>query len=265
MADMKFLVGADPEVFVRKDGKFLSAHGMIKGDKKNPFPVNNGAVQVDGMALEFNINPASSEGEFLFNVSDVLNTLKLMVPEYEVVATPVADFEMDYLKAQPAEALELGCDPDYNAWTMQANEKPNGERPFRTASGHIHVGWTNGEDTQSAMHQGMCNEAAKQLDFYLGLPSLHYDTDTRRRSMYGKAGCLRYKPYGMEYRTLSNMWLTSEKLIKWVYNNAQLAMQELVKGNNLSQKYGDIQELINNSDVLEGNAIIKSANIPVPV
>lgn len=261
---MQFLIGCDPEVFVRKDGKFLSAHGMIKGDKKNPLPVRNGAVQVDGMALEFNINPASTEDEFLFNVSDVLNTLKLMVPEYEVVATPVADFEMEYLKQQPAEALELGCDPDYNAWTLQANEKPDGDRPFRTASGHIHLGWTDGESKENPSHVSDCNEVAKQLDFYLGLPSLYYDTDKRRRSMYGKAGCVRYKPYGVEYRTLSNVWLTSEKLIKWVYNNAQLAMQELLKGNNLSQKYGDIQELINNSNVQEANAIIKDAHIPVP-
>lgn len=262
---MKFLIGCDPELFVRKDGKFVSAYGMVKGDKKNPLPVRNGAVQVDGMALEFNINPASTEDEFLFNVSDVLNSLRLMVPEYEVVATPVADFDIEHIKQQPAEALELGCDPDYNAWTQMANEKPDGERPFRTASGHIHVGWTDGADSQSGSHQAMCNAAAKQLDFFLGLPSLRYDTDTRRRSMYGKAGCLRYKPYGMEYRTLSNVWLTSEKLIKWVYSNAQLAMKEMMAGNYLPEKYGDIQELINNSDVKESNAIIKSANIPVPV
>lgn len=41
---MKFLIGCDPEVFVMKDGFYLSAHGMIKGDKKNPFVVPNGAV-----------------------------------------------------------------------------------------------------------------------------------------------------------------------------------------------------------------------------
>lgn len=265
MDHIKFLVGADPECFIRKDGKFFSAHGLIKGDKKNPFPVNNGAVQVDGMALEFNINPASTEGEFLFNVSDVLNTLKLMVPEYEVVATPVADFDIDYIKQQPAEALELGCDPDYNAWTQKANEKPDGERPFRTASGHIHVGWTNDIDKNNPMHIAMAEEATRQLDFYLGLPSLHYDKDTRRREMYGKAGCYRPKPYGVEYRTLSNVWLTSEKLIKWVYNNTQKAMQELVNGNILAKKYGDIQELINDSDVERANAIIKAENITVPV
>ena len=103
------LVGCDPEVFVRKGGVFKSAYGLIKGDKKHPQKVHRGAVQVDGMALEFNIDPAATEDEFVINVQDVFNTMKGMVPDYEVVATPVAHFDMDYLRSQPADALELGC------------------------------------------------------------------------------------------------------------------------------------------------------------
>src|SRR4030042_844860 len=105
------LVGCDPEVFVMQGGKFLSAFGLIKGDKKNPLPVRNGAVQVDGMALEFNTTPASTANQFILNVEDVYAQLRAMVPEYQVVATPVADFDPMYMKAQPAAALELGCDP----------------------------------------------------------------------------------------------------------------------------------------------------------
>ena len=56
----KILVGCDPEVFVKQNGVFKSAFGLIKGDKKNPQKIRNGAVQVDGMALEFNIDPAAS-------------------------------------------------------------------------------------------------------------------------------------------------------------------------------------------------------------
>jgi len=54
----QILVGCDPEYFVKKNGIFQSAHGLIMGDKKNPQKVRNGAVQVDGMAVEFNIDPA---------------------------------------------------------------------------------------------------------------------------------------------------------------------------------------------------------------
>lgn len=259
----QILVGCDPEVFVRKDGVFKSAYGLIKGDKKNPQPVANGAVQVDGMALEFNINPAATEDEFVFNVQDVYNTMCRMVPGYEVVAVPVADFDAAYLKSQPKEALELGCDPDFNAWTQAVNPRPDGDRPMRTASGHVHVGWTNGEKIDDANHQARCNLLIKQLDFYLGLPSLSYDKDSRRRSMYGRAGACRYKPYGVEYRTLSNAWLTSKERMAWVFRATQAAVKAAMAGNLLVDKYGDIQTIINESDVKAANKIIKSAGLEV--
>ena len=103
------LVGCDPEVFVKQAGVFKSAFNLIKGDKKHPQKVRNGAVQVDGMALEFNIDPAHSEDEFCYYVQDVLDTMTKMVPEYEVVAVPVAHFDAGYMKLQPAAALELGA------------------------------------------------------------------------------------------------------------------------------------------------------------
>lgn len=259
----KILVGCDPEVFVKKNGIFQSAFGLIAGDKKNPQKVDKGAVQVDGMALEFNIDPAASEAEFLMNVQDVFNIMKRMVPEFEVVAVPVADFDQAYLSAQPKEALELGCDPDFNAWTRQANPRPDGERPMRTASGHVHIGWTENESKEDGNHIHRCELIAKQLDFHLGLPSLFYDGDKRRREMYGKAGAYRPKPYGVEYRTLSNAWLNSEELIKWVYRATQRGVETAMNGIFLHEKYGDIQDIINTSDKDRALAIIKEEGIEV--
>lgn len=261
---MKILIGADPEVFAMKNGVFVSAHGLVRGDKKHPFKVDNGAVQVDGMALEFNIDPAESEDQFCLNIQSVFDTLKSMVPEYQVVATPVADFTEEYLKSQPAEALELGCDPDYNAWTKKENEKPNPKEPFRTASGHVHIGWGDGFGIRDSDHLRACAEVTKQMDFFLGLPSLLYDNDVRRRSLYGMAGAFRAKPYGAEYRVLSNAWLNSEKLMRWVYKNVMAGMDRLINGEALHEQYGDIQEIINMSKVEEANAIIKDAGILVP-
>ncbi len=261
---MEIKIGCDPEVFVRQQGTFKSAYGLIQGDKANPQPVRNGAVQVDGMALEFNIVPALTEDQFAYNVQDVFNQLRMMVPDYEIVTVPVAQFDPAYMAVQPMEALELGCDPDFNAWHQGAvNQKPNGDRPMRTASGHIHIGWTDGQNINDGAHQANCNEVAKQMDFFLGLPSLAYDDDKMRRSMYGKAGCVRYKTYGVEYRTLSNAWLRSESLMRWVYRNARKGMEALINGRNLSQKYGDIQAIINESDRKEAEKIIKAEKIEV--
>lgn len=260
----QILIGCDPEAFVKQNGIFRSAHGLIEGDKKNPKKIRSGAVQVDGMALEFNIDPAKSEDEFVFLVTDVFSQLKLMVPEYEVVAVPVADFDPEYMKQQPAEALELGCDPDYNSWTGAANIKPNADRPMRTASGHIHIGWTNGKDINNYDHINQARMAGRQMDFFLGLGSLLYDNDTKRREMYGKGGCIRIKPYGVEYRTLSNRWLSSENLMRWVYRNAVKGMHELMNGRDLADKYGDIQEIINTSNRKEAMKIIKAEKLEVP-
>jgi len=259
----EILIGCDPEVFVQQGGKFVSGFGLIEGTKEAPKKINRGAVQVDGMALEFNIDPASSEDEFVLNVSEVFAALKKMVPEYNVVATPVANFTPEYMAGQPAAALELGCDPDYNGWSGVANPRPNGDRPFRTASGHIHIGWRKPEEIDGD-HTNRAFMAARQMDFFLGLPSLFYDNDVKRRELYGKAGALRIKEYGMEYRTLSNMWLNSENLMRWAYQSAVAGMESLMGGWILQEEFGDIQHIINTSDKKAAEAIINAAGLAVP-
>lgn len=231
----KITIGCDPEIFVKQNGTFVSAHGLIPGDKKAPHNVEKGAVQVDGMALEFNIEPASTETEFVGNVVHVMNILKSMVPGYELAAVPVADFSLEYINSQPREARELGCDPDFDAYTGSANIKPDAELPMRTASGHVHIGWTNGAEIYSDAHQNACRAVSQQLDIVLGIPSLFYDDDQRRRSMYGNPGCYRAKPYGAEYRTLSNAWLLTEERMAWVFRNTKKAMEMLFQGKTLFQ------------------------------
>lgn len=255
------LIGCDPEVFVRQKGLFRSAFNLIKGDKKNPMPVARGAVQVDGMALEFNTDPVDNPDDFYVNVSSVLNTLRSMVPDYEIVIEPVAHFDKDYFLNQPAAALELGCDPDFSGWTREANQKPSTDKPMRTASGHVHVGW--GENLEGHGHFEMCCDLAKQMDFFLGLPSLTYDRNTERRELYGDAGCFRPKSYGFEYRTLSNRWLQDEQLIKWVFRAARNAWDEWRAGNRPYEMI-NVQDIIKNSDVNAAIEICHHYGIEIP-
>lgn len=239
---MEILVGADPEIFMFQNGVPISAHGMIRGNKHDPFVVKDGAVQVDGMALEFNIDPASTEDQFVHNITSVMETLKAMVPGYDLIATPVAEFGHDYIKAQPKEALELGCDPDFNAWKDGAvNPRPQGDNPFRTGAGHVHIGWTKDADIYDAGHVEAGIMLTKQLDFFLGLPSLFYDSDPKRRTMYGAAGAFRPKSYGVEYRVLSNAWLNDPKLMAWVYRNTVSATKRLIAGDAV---YNSVPQLV---------------------
>lgn len=258
MSNAKFLVGADPELFLFKDGKFISAHGMIPGDKRNPHKVELGAVQVDGMALEFNIDPADSEETFLNNINHVRAALEKMVPGYQIVPEPTALFDHEYMEQQPPESKILGCDPDYNAWDDgMRNPPPDGNVDFRTGAGHVHIGWCLGMDTLNEGHFNACIMAAKQLDCVLGLGSLLYDSDNQRRTLYGKAGAFRPKSYGVEYRTLSNAWLKSPKLISWVYRSTIKALDALTDGRRFWEEVpdGQIQEIINSPNDLEGRKI----------
>lgn len=230
---LKLKVGADPELFMMKGEEFISAHGVIPGTKKDPYQVKDGAVQVDGMALEFNIDPAIDEEGFLANLNSVMNTLIEMVGDKadSIVASPVAEFSAEYFAVQPVEAKELGCDPDYSAWEYgEVNPKPDGDVNFRTGAGHIHVGWTEGQDITNPEHIEACIMMAKQLDCYLGVPSVLFDGDIKRRELYGAAGAFRPKPYGVEYRTLSNKWLESEELIKFIYRQTEKAFKGLLGG-----------------------------------
>ncbi|MGL5323575.1 MAG: putative amidoligase domain-containing protein [Aeromonas sp.] len=227
---LNVLVGADPELFImgKKTKKFKSAHGRVPGTKANPHPVPCGAIQIDGMALEFNIDPAATKTEFKRNLKTVMGELKARVPQFHVMAVPTATFDKKHLAKQPPEALELGCEPDYCAYFDGPNPRPNAAADFRTGSGHVHIGWTKDVDIHDPEHIEACRILVRELDFRLGLPSLLWDNDGKRRELYGKAGAYRIKPYGVEYRTLSNRWLSSPKLQEFVFNQVVASVEALL-------------------------------------
>lgn len=259
---MNLLIGADPELFVKRAGEFLSGFNLIPGTKRKPHRVDKGAVQVDGMALEFNIDPANTEDQFLDHVNNVVAQLAQMIPEYELEAVPVVEFGSEYIKAQPIEAQELGCDPDYNAYTGKQNPIPDAEKPIRTGAGHIHVGWGEGFRVKSRPHRDMCRDVVRQLDVALGLPSLLFDKHDERRELYGQAGAFRPKSYGCEYRVLSNAWTRDPKLIRWAFRSTKLAVEDVFAGKfYTSPEEATVQEIINNSDREAAVAFLKQRKL----
>lgn len=277
---MEFKFGADPELFVvDSNGKPVSAHGLLEGTKKSPMIVEGGALQVDGMALEFNINPLGDVSQAYSAIRTVVEQLKMFVPEgCRLSAQPVAEFGKAYINEQPDVAKELGCDPDFNAWADGAiNPTPDVELPFRTGSGHIHIGWTSNADVASEGHMEACIWVAKQLDYCLGIPSLLFgdpEQMKKRRNLYGKAGCFRPKSYGMEYRTLDNYWMRSKKHTQYVFQMAAYAVDCLERGyhffnEDMSGLYdNELPRIINDCDVtaakkaIEDSYVLKKFEIP---
>jgi len=222
---MKLLYGADPELFVYNhvgswDGEYVSAHDLIPGTKECPHPVQYGAIQVDGVAAEFNIWPAANCNDFVRNILGVKDFLsrevKKKLPNADVFADPTARFSPRYFDALPPEVKTLGCTPDFDAYTGEENEPPFTSEPFRTGGGHLHIGWTQDVDPFDFKHFQLCRDLTKRLDEVVYEASLDWDEDEERRTLYGR-GCFRPKPYGLEYRPISNAWVSEEQLIERVF------------------------------------------------
>lgn len=229
--EMQLLLGADPEVFMRNEkGTIVSAHNVIPGTKEEPHPVVAGAIQVDGLALEFNIEPAADRNTFNRHLVTVMTELKAALPKgHELAIQGSHRFPMKYMHAQPAESLVLGCDPDFNAYTGLPNPAPNGKTNLRTAAGHVHFGWTKDEVIDDWFMK-LCCDFVKHLDWSLGLYCWYQDPDRERKKLYGKAGAFRPKPYGVEYRTAGNVWISTAAMRLDTFDICQKAFFDMVKG-----------------------------------
>jgi hypothetical protein len=249
-------IGCDPELFLSKGEQVVSAYGLIPGTKKEPYAVRRGSIQVDGTAAEIGIDPADNKNDWLVSLEEVLQQLQAQVPDLTLRIQATVDYDPAYLASLPEEARELGCDPDFNAYTEQTNPSPNAASSTRSAGGHIHVGWCNGVPLSDSGHQRSCAALARQMDFFLGMPSLLWDTGERaikRRLLYGKAGAYRPKSYGCEYRTLSNKWLENEWLRAWAFDNATAAFKTLAEeGQDYFALYGSVAKDIIDSNDLNG-------------
>jgi hypothetical protein len=221
------MIGCDPETFItRKDGKFISAAGLFPGTKKEPHPLECGAVQVDGVALEYNINPAKDEDEFARFNSIVLSQLnelvhKILDKDHFLNFTPVARFDADEWEKTPAESKILGCDPDYN-FEGEVNVNPTDlleGSSLRTAAGHVHIGWTRVSDPKDARHFADCRYIARK--FFEAKPEFYVPTskvEIERLKYYGGHASWRPKTYGVELRSPSNIWVASEDSRRKMYN-----------------------------------------------
>ena len=212
-------VGCDPELFVKPidSEEHIPICGKIGGTKDKPlalskeaqgFPLGkNYGLQEDGAALEFNTPPFSDMLEFGLRIDQFMKWLpKYLAPKglrlsYDCVAT----FKPEAFKEFP-DAMRFGCDPDFDPYERSQRPPIEVEQVGnqRFAAGHLHLGY----DTQTVPVPIM----AQLLDLMVGIPCVHLDKQGPRRQFYGVPGLYREKPYGVEYRTLSNFWLRPDTI-----------------------------------------------------
>lgn len=241
---MALTIGSDPELILSNGGHIVSCHDAgVPGSKTTPFDLRVGAVHRDNVLMELNVPPASNEQQWVELHHEVLNGAMEMVRSGTELF-PEASAEFDYIDLMHPEAMAFGCDPDFDAWKLDTITQPSASRfgGFRAAGGHIHIGFDNPNDSARI-------DVVKMADIYLGLPSVLMDKDTKRRAMYGQASRYRSKPYGVEYRSLSNFWMFNDDYMRWAYRNAVRAYEDRLTADTLSEEDAKlIKQAINNYD-----------------
>lgn len=241
-------IGADIEVFLQdiNTKEIVSAEGIIKGTKEEPHQFKDGgfATSLDNVMAEFNIAPAKSSKEFNMNILEALDYIKSVIPA-NLTTLPLPSARIDGKWLQTPNALLFGCEPDYNAWEGGVvNQKPNCMTipSLRSCGGHVHIGYKDPNNLHTM-------ELIRAMDIFIGLPSIIQEPDNERKQLYGKAGAFRFKPYGGEYRTVSNYYLQSNNLTEWVFNSTMEAIEFVNKDMPINEEEAmGIQAAINHND-----------------
>lgn len=228
-------LGTDPEVFIRDTHKeeFVSSEGLIGGSKKEPRVISERghALQEDNVMVEFNIPPCvdheSFSREIDFTLDHINRELENINPHYQVMVVASARFNKEQLNTE--QALTVGCDPDRNAWWNMDNPIPNLPEDRRFAGGHIHISYENPNEETNI-------KIVKAMDMFLGLPAVIMDVDDYRKEIYGTPGRYRNKSFGVEYRSLSNFWISSPQMIEWVFNQVNAAINFINAGKEVPEE-----------------------------
>tara|TARA_R110000822_G_scaffold42836_9_gene116148 strand:- start:2744 stop:3532 length:789 start_codon:yes stop_codon:yes gene_type:complete len=251
-------IGSDPELFLETpDGEVVSCIGFCSGTKEKPELISKDghAIQIDGIALEYNLPPSKTKEELINNINFIkdytINTIAK--PKGLVISKKVSEEILD--KHLPPEARILGCSASFCAWTESVNGSPDGKSNWRSVGGHVHLGYNNPTMETSI-------EIIKAFDLFLTVPSILIDTDTNRRKLYGRAGEFRFTSFGCEARCLSNFWIHNNELIGWVYDQLQLMVNFINLNNTIDKKTSEkIVECINTQNKELAQQLINQYNL----
>lgn len=262
------LLAADPEMFTKDSNNVItSVAGMLGCDKWNKLKVSDGVnLQEDNVLVEFDIAPCDSFAGFNKLLKEGIEaSRKIIHPFGFEIAEGISSHI--YSEAEIASfhesVLEFGCVPDYNGLTGIPNPRPQAVNSgLRSAGGHIHFGFSGDVEVSTQTQAKM----TIMCDMFLGLTSLLIDDDNRRRELYGQAGSIRYKDYGIEYRSLSNFWIFEEAKRKWAYDQATKAFSAMKNEDQFFELVSilnprEVQRVINEDDKAMAESYIILAKV----
>lgn len=256
----KIKVGADPE-FVAKNrrGRPVAAPNVFKFTKDNQHRSHGGSVFADNANIEMNIPPAETAKDFQKNILAMLRVTQTVIgSKYSLAALASLDYPKSELNNDYCR--QFGCEPDYDAFLLVENTVPEGaaDSTFRSAGGHVHIGRNQGYNFLDDPYGKV--DVVKAFEAFVGIPSVILDNDpasVKRRKLYGKAGCHRPKPYGVECRSLSNFWLRHPALAKFIFEATTLSVKAVDEGVAKKLDLNKLPDIINGGRIKDAREYMK--------
>jgi hypothetical protein len=220
--------GTDPEFAIfDPHNRIVSAIPILQRNKIEKIDLGAGAkIYYDNTLAEANIDPAESKEDLTNKLADLYRRSQKLLKDHKLGAVASHNFSEE--ECEHPGAKEFGCDPEKDVYRggMDAYP-PNGGHVFRSAGGHIHVGGLQDKTSNEKM------ALIVLMDIFVGLASVLMDNDPNsvpRKQLYGKAGRYRDTPYGIEYRVLSNFWLSKKELTELIYDLTMFAANLYLEG-----------------------------------
>lgn len=250
-------MGGDPEFFVaeKSTGIILNSDRFFP-PKTDPLIINSdldgrpNKLYFDGIQAEMGFSHSQCRENIIDNIKKIVYKVKDIIGEpHKMVMSPAVKVKKDIIRKAHPEARIFGCMPDWNAYTLTTNtpEMDASRHPYRYAGGHIHLGWSSPYLKEGNAEYELVKRPENHirtirfLDLMVSLITLSLDNadgSKQRRDKYGKAGCFRPTPYGIEYRTPSCWWLRSPATTSLVMGLGRLAWSLLTW--NLDGRFRDI-------------------------
>jgi phiEco32-like amidoligase-type 2 protein len=256
-------IGSDIEFFLqdKETGKFVTAEGIIKGDKHDPYHFDKKnhffATSLDCVLAEGNIPPAKNSYQFYRNVKKLINYINSTLPtNLQTVAKASVRMDEDQLQSETAKVA--GCSVSYNCWDGSIISPNFDGSNLRPSGFHIHVGYDN-PSRQTNLDLG------KAYDLFINIPAVLIEPKSeRKQSGYGQAGNIRHQRHGFEGRSLSSYFASDRTLIEWAFKNTKAAIDFVNSGANIDHLADIIQNTINTEDKKTARKLIKQFNIKMP-